>query len=292
MRKCVRCGKKGVFLQLDAQKHCANCSFISFLETKEQAFMVEVVEQAVKRLEQKIATVEQAVKQLEQKTVYIEKSTRLNMKNWVVENEYKSVGLNGYQFEWNGCVYLIKNAPYQLIIEAPNGDVYCTISVDSYYDCGVLIGDVFFWGERLGKISGYSMVNKEICFCSYINEDAEKFYKEQASKYPSTFPPKSGDYNFLPEINLSNYIVSKLSITTQTAYKNYLIVGDLSGRVSVFNVDTLQLVKTFDVDGAVAGIKMDDEKMIIDYIKSENLYSPESLSQHQEALQTYIEITL
>ena len=296
MRKCVKCGKKGLFLQLDAQKHCANCSFISFLEAKERVATVEnmvaAVERTVKGLEQKVTAVEQVVKQLEQKVVYIEKSIRLNMKNWVVENEYKTVGLNGYRFEWKGCVYSIENAPYQLIIKATNGDVYCTLNVDSYYDCGILIGDVFFWGERLGKISGYSLSDKKICFCSYINEDAEKFYKEQASIYPFSFPPKSGSYDFLPEINHANYVVSKLAITTQTSYRHYLIAGDLSGRVSVFDVNTLQLVKTFAVDGAVAGIKMDDEKIAIDYIKSGNLYSPESLIQHKEALQTHIEITL
>ena len=214
------------------------------------------------------------------------------MASLVVANEYRAEGFVGYQFEWNGCAYSIETEPYKLIIKAVNGDVYCALDVDSYYDCGIIIGDVLFWGERLGKITGYSMVNKEICFCSYINEDAEKFYKEQASKYPSTFPPKSRDYDYLPEINLSNYIVSKLAITTQIAYKNYLIVGDLSGRVSIFNVNTLQLVKTFDVNGAVVGIKMGSEKMVIDYIKSEHLVSPNSLNQYKEALRTYIEISL
>lgn len=282
MRKCAKCGKRGLFLRLDAQKYCKNCSFTSFLEAKEQISTVENMVDAL----------EQTVKQLEQKVVYIEKSIRLNMKNWVVENEYKTVRLNGYQFEWNECVYSIENAPYQLIIKAANGDVYCTLSVDSYYDCGILIGDIFFWGERLGKISGYSMSDKKICFCSYMNEDAEKFYKEQASIYPFSFPPKSGGYDFLPEINLANYVVSKLAITTQTSYRHYLIAGDLSGRISVFDVNTLQLIKTFAVDGAVTGIKMDDEKMTVDYIKSEKLYSPESLSQHKEALQTHIETTL
>lgn len=216
----------------------------------------------------------------------------VNMESCVVTNEYKADGLVGYQFEWNGCVYSIESAPYKLIIKAKNGDTYCTLNVDSYYDCGVMIGDVFFWGERLGKISGYSMSDKKICFCSYINEDAEKFYKEQASKYPFTFPPKSGSYEFLSEINLANYIVSKLSITTQISYKHYLIVGDLSGHVSVFNVNSFQLVKTFTVDGAVAGIKIDCERISIDYIKSEYLDSPNSLNQYKEALRIYIENTL
>ena len=214
------------------------------------------------------------------------------MESCVVTNEYKAASLVGYQFEWNGCVYSIESAPYKLIIKATSGDVYCTLDVDSYYDCGVIIGDVFFWGERLGKISGYSMSDKKICFCSYINEDAEKFYKEQASKYPFTFPPKSGSYDLLPEINLANYVVSKLSITTQISYRHYLIVGDLSGRVSIFNVNSLQLIKTFTVDGAVAGIKMDGERIAIDYIKSERFDSPTSLDQYKEALRTYIEITL
>lgn len=216
----------------------------------------------------------------------------VNMEGCVITNEYKADGLVGYHFEWNGCVYSIESAPYKLIIKATNGDVYCTLNVDSYYDCGVIIGDVFFWGERLGKISGYSMSDKKICFCTYINEDAEKFYKEQASIYPFTFPPKSMSYDLLPEINLANYVVSKLSITTQISYRHYLIAGDLSGRVSVFNVNSLQLVKTFTVDGAVAGIKMDGERIAIDYIKSEHLDSPTSLNQYKEALRTYIEIAL
>ena len=214
------------------------------------------------------------------------------MDRCVVKNEYKAVGLDGYQFEWNGCVYSIESAPYKLIIKATNGDVYCSLDVDSYYDCGVIIGDVFFWGERLGKISGYNMSDKKICFCSYINEDAEKFYREQASIHPFTFPPKSGSYDNLPEIQLANLVVSKLAITTQISFKHYLIAGDLSGRVSVFNVDCLQLVKTFTVDGAVAGIKMDDERISIDYIQSEHLDSPTSLSHYKEALRTYIDITL
>ena len=95
----------------------------------------------------------------------------------------------------------------------------------------------------------------------------------------------------MPEINLANYVVSQLSITVLTAYNDYLIVGDLSGRVSIFDVGALSLVRTFSVGGAVSGIKIDGENMVIDFIKSENLYSPSSLCQYEEAVRTHMKIT-
>lgn len=214
------------------------------------------------------------------------------MESSVVVNKYQG-GLGGYRFEWNGSVYRIDSSePYKLIIKKENGGVYASLGVDSYYDCGVLIGDVFFWGERLGKICGYSMSARKVCFCSYINEEAEAFYQYQAAKYPYTFPPKSSSYDYLPEINLANYVISKISITVQVAYQHYLVVGDLSGRVSFFDVTTRKRVKTFTVDGAVVGIKVEGGKAVIDYIQSDYLDSPSYLSEFKNALRTCIDVAL
>ena len=83
--------------------------------------------------------------------------------SYVVANGYKADSLKGYQFKWNGCMYSIESAPYKLIVKQTNGDVYCSLDVDSYYDCGIVIGNILFWGERLGKISGFnSLPNKYV----------------------------------------------------------------------------------------------------------------------------------
>lgn len=56
MGKCVRCGKKGLFLKLDAQKHCANCRLIVEAETK-----VAAAEEKVSGLEQKALDIEKNI---------------------------------------------------------------------------------------------------------------------------------------------------------------------------------------------------------------------------------------
>lgn len=56
MGKCVRCGKKGLFLKLDAQKHCTTCQQIVEAETK-----VTVAEEKVKGLEQKATDLEKQI---------------------------------------------------------------------------------------------------------------------------------------------------------------------------------------------------------------------------------------
>ena len=68
MRRCAGCGKKGLFLKLDAQKHCTHCSIIS-LETK-----VAAIARQVSTVENKVTAVEETVKGFEQKAVDIEKS--------------------------------------------------------------------------------------------------------------------------------------------------------------------------------------------------------------------------
>ena len=68
MRRCAGCGKKGLFLKLDTQKHCTHCSII-WLETK-----VATIARQVITVENKVTAVEETVKGLEQKSVDIEKS--------------------------------------------------------------------------------------------------------------------------------------------------------------------------------------------------------------------------
>ena len=68
MKRCASCGKKGLFLKLDTQNLCTQCS-IESLET-----MVATIARQVIAAENKVVAAEETVKGLEQKAVDIEKS--------------------------------------------------------------------------------------------------------------------------------------------------------------------------------------------------------------------------
>ena len=69
MGKCVRCGRKGLFLKLDKQKHCVNCQ--SVLNAEEQ---VQQLQQRANELESQ--TVELEAKRLAVETDYIVANTK------------------------------------------------------------------------------------------------------------------------------------------------------------------------------------------------------------------------
>ena len=68
MRKCVRCGKKGLFLKLDDQKRCVHCS-ISSLDNNAATTARRIISD-----ENRIAAAEEKINSLEQKIVDMEKS--------------------------------------------------------------------------------------------------------------------------------------------------------------------------------------------------------------------------
>jgi len=68
------------------------------------------------------------------------------MEKCVVANNHKANSLVGYRFELNECAYSIKSELYKLIIRQANGKAYCSIDVDSYYDCGIIIRRHFLLG--------------------------------------------------------------------------------------------------------------------------------------------------
>lgn len=69
MRKCVRCGKKGLFLTLYAQKYCTYCSIINTLEANVTTISKQVAQVATDK-----SATDKALKELEQKAAEIEKS--------------------------------------------------------------------------------------------------------------------------------------------------------------------------------------------------------------------------
>lgn len=209
-----------------------------------------------------------------------------------VQNEYERGKFNRYVFKWRKTEYEIENQPYRLNVRKKGGDLLCSISVDTYYDCGVLIGDVLYWGGRRGVIRGYDLAQKKRCFFSYINDEAEAFYRAEAAKYPYSYPPDGGDYDNLPEILLDNYVISQNNITVLSAHRDYLLAGDLSGRVSVFDTETQKLVKTLRVEGGVCGIKVEGGQMVIDYIRSDRLETADDLARFKEATRTSVPFDL
>ena len=87
-----------------------------------------------------------------------------------------------------------------------------------------------------------------------------------------------------------NIICSRIyiNIIVLTAYIDYLIVGDLSGRVSIFDKKTYSLIKTFSVNGAVSKIRVAGDRMAIDSIEAKHFNSPSSLSEYSHAVRTYM----
>ncbi len=209
-----------------------------------------------------------------------------------VKNNYQKDSFMHYKFTWNNNQYEIKGEPNKLLVQQVGGEIFCSLDVDSYYDCGVFRDGILFWGERLGKISGYNMASRKICFTTHINQDAETFYQEQASLYPFTFPPKTGGYDCLPEINLANAMVSKLAISAMSTYQSFLVVGDLSGRVSVFDVDALALLKTFCIEGAISQIQFDGSKIMVDYVPQSRVESPWSLCMYNEVVRVSLDFVM
>lgn len=69
MGKCIRCGKKGLFLKVNEQKHCADCAFIDAkikiaAEVDKAKEIVASAENKVKNLEQRALDIEKQINDL------------------------------------------------------------------------------------------------------------------------------------------------------------------------------------------------------------------------------------
>lgn len=94
----------------------------------------------------------------------------------------------------------------------------------------------------------------------------------------------------LPEINAMNAVVEKNAITRLAAYQNFIIAADLSGRISVIDTITHKIKKTFKVEGAVSLLKVDGNKLYVEYVVDNYIPDPEYMAYAQKAFATSFDL--
>ena len=140
-----------------------------------------------------------------------------------------------------------------------------------------------------------SMMERREILCLFLCEEAERFYRDHINMYPYTLHSiirnhELGDCFFLPETQVMNEVASSLSVSAMHSLGKYVVLGDLSGRVSFFDTSIMTVVKTLKVDGAVSFISDDSEFVIIDFITDDYFESPQSLVRYETAKRIYLEL--
>lgn len=178
--------------------------------------------------------------------------------------------------------YELKLKPYRLVVEDFGGTVFLETEVFSYCDCFAYEMEFLFWGDRMGKIHCVDFNNKEKKTEFFISKEAEKFYAETTGLNSIwDYVIKNhllGDYGYLPELYTANHICSKLAISAMTSYEQNVVIGDLSGRIAVFDITKQAIVTNWRVPGPVANLEISGDKILIDYaIVERDVESPDYL---------------
>lgn len=213
----------------------------------------------------------------------------------LVKNNYKQDGDLLLRFEYDGQEYHVEMRPYLLAIKNSRDEEYYRQEVYSYYDCLAFNNGCLYFGDRHGRVHVISMMKRKEILRLFLNEEAERFYRDHINMYPSTLPyiiqtHQIGDYDYLPELHVMNEVVSHLSVSSLHAWGKYVVFGDLSGRVSIFDTSIMKVVKTLKVNGAVSFISDENGAVIIDFITDDHFDSPQSLARYENAKRIYLEL--
>ena len=206
----------------------------------------------------------------------------------LVKNSYKQDGDLSLRFKYDGEEYHVAMGRFLLTIKNSKDDVYCEIEVYSYYDCLAFNNGCLYYGDRHGMVHVFSMMERREVLCLFLSEEAERFYRDHINMYPHTLPyiiqnHELGDYAYLPELHVMNEVVRNLSVSSMHSCGNFVVFGDLSGRVSIFDTSIMSIVKTCKVDGAVSFISDDNGTAMIDFITADHFDSPQSLARYESA---------
>lgn len=207
----------------------------------------------------------------------------------VVQNSYVQDKDLSLTFSHNGHFCKVGMGAYKLIVFAENEQKVCEIGVDAYYDCLRYCCGFLYVGNRFGLISKVDIDKGRIIKEFFINESAAKYYDDHINIYPYTLPHiikthELGDYTYLPELHIMNEVVSHNAITVLAENDCYIAAGDVSGRVSVWDVGNMSLKKSFEVEGAISNLEFIDDSLQIDYVADKEIESPSVLTRYEKAM--------
>jgi hypothetical protein len=197
-------------------------------------------------------------------------------------------------FNYNGENCHVELRPFTVLVLNDEQEIIFSTEVQSYCDCFAFLDGVLYFGTRIGELFGYHIrTGKKVC-CMFIDKEAENLLEDTYRKNPMLQLSREGrmtGYSCdLPEINAMNAVVEKNAITRLAAYQNFIIAADLSGRISVIDTITHKIKKTFKVEGAVSLLKVDGNKLYVEYVVDNYIPDPEYMAYAQKAFATSFDL--
>ena len=216
------------------------------------------------------------------------------MSDKAIKNTYKKNPDLNVPFNYNGENCHVELRPFMVLVLNDEQEMIFSIGVQSYCDCFAFLDGVLYFGTRIGELFGYHIrTGKKVC-CMFIDKEAENLLKDTYRKNPMLPFVKEkgvlGDYDYLPELHAMNDVVEKNAITRLAAYQNFIIAADLSGRISVIDAITHKIKKTFKVEGAVSLLKVDGNKLNVEYVVDNYIPDPEYMAYAQKAFATSFDL--
>ncbi len=207
-----------------------------------------------------------------------------------IENTYKKNPDLNVPFNYNGETCHVELKPFTVLVLNDKQKVQFMTEVKSYCDCFAFLNGVLYFGTRIGELFGYHIrTNKKVCYM-FIDSQAQDYLEETYSKNPMLQLVRekriTGYYPDIPEINTMNAVVAQNALTRLAVYQNYILAADLSGRISVVDTITHKKVKSFKVNGAVSLLKVDGNKLHVEYVVDKYIPDPEYMEQAKEAFAT------
>ncbi|MBO5746061.1 MAG: hypothetical protein J6S13_03115 [Clostridia bacterium] len=211
-----------------------------------------------------------------------------------IENNYKKNPDLNVPFNYNGETCHVELKPFTVLVLNDEQKIKFTTRVKSYCDCFAFLNGVLYFGTRVGELFGYHIrTDKRVC-CMFIDNQAQDYLEETYRKNPMLQLVRekrlTGYYPDLPEINAMNAVVEKNAITRLAVYQNYILAADLSGRISMIDTISHKRIKSFKVEGAVSLLKVNGNKLYVEYVVDNYIPDPEYMEQIKEAFATSFDL--
>lgn len=211
-----------------------------------------------------------------------------------IENTYKKNPDLNVPFNYNGETCHVELRPFTVLVLNDKQRIVFSTEVQSYCDCFAFLNGVLYFGTRIGELFGYHIrTDKKLCHM-FIDKEAQAYLEETYRKNPMLpFVREKGvlgDYDYLPELHAMNDVVAKNALTRLAIFQNFIIAADLSGRISMIDTVTHKKIKSFKVDGAVSLLKVDGNKLYVEYVVDKYIPDPEYMAYAQKAFATSFDL--
>lgn len=209
-----------------------------------------------------------------------------------VENLYVANQASKYEFNHNNNKLKIQSKPYRLIVSTFDDKEVCSIPMNSYFDAAVYCNGNLYVGDRQGLIKKIDIEKNTVSSQFFISKETEIYRNDKLSLYSNMQylidNHLLGDYMYLPETLVMNEIVANNSISVLHSYKHYLIAGDVSGNLTIWDTTDMAILFSDTYEGSVVNVNIQDKSLFVDFIKSDKICSPNDLSCFSSAMRSEI----